>query len=234
MTLAIYLPCKDAYILICDRLELHDDYAATASDKILISSARDFAVAGAGNSEVIEHVFSKIRQKSDTNGDNIEIRFEEILNDLVASGDPLMIGEDMQAHFIVLSCKTNGIRGFYGRITPKYSQIRPLSENTHFCIGVGEKLVEYLSQAINYQEIPLLEAIPRAIAMVQEVTTIYPVIGKLERYGFDVIAFTRDRKVFVLRNFRKKIAEFNVVFKKVEGIDAKDFDITDLGALGRA
>jgi len=234
MTLAIYLPCKDAHILISDRLEVGDDLVNHETDKILFPVTKDYVLVGSGRSELIERIYAEIRSNAEVTSENIDAKMDETFSKLGADWDSLVSNlsneekEFETAKFLIVTRKNGKIEAFYGSFS-KARIVHPISNTVIFPIGVGVETTAMLARSKSYRNMSILDAIPFAVALLEEVASIHSLIGRLEEYGFSIVAFTDDGKVFFKREFRKKIATLEINVRTITPLDLSDFEMASLG-----
>ena len=224
MTSLIYLPCKGGCILISDRLEIDLTGVAYEVDKIFVSKNCDFAIAGAFSSSIIERFFAKIKRDASINGNNIDQKFEDIMTEILSFEKKLTPEKTEEAQFIIIASKDGKITPFYGRVSAGQPYISEKSKDIPFCVGYGESLLTYLVKDRNYQTLALYEAIPYSIALMKEVSDMFPFVGGLEKYGFGIVAYSNDSNVFIYRDYRKKAASINVSFQ-INKFDLSEFEV---------
>jgi hypothetical protein len=235
MTLAIYLPCKDVHLLVTDRLEVGDDATNYETDKMFFAETKDFAMVGSGRSELIDRVYAEIRSNKEVTSENIHKKMDEAFETLSAGWDSLLTNlpeyerDEASAKFIIVARQNGKVNAFYAPFS-KTGKVYPISNSIVFSIGVGEKATAILTHSKSYRTLSILDAIPFAVALTEEIASTHSFIGRLEEYGFSIVAFTDDNKVFFTRAFKKKIACLEIQVKSLFALDLSDFETSNLGA----
>ena len=83
---------------------------------------------------------------------------------------------------------------------------------SHLCIGLNDAcaIADYLLKKINCSELPWQTANQLAIAILKEVGKEIDRVGKLEEFGFDIIFFLDERRVFKKMKFREDSSSIGV------------------------
>ena len=223
MTLIFYFPCKDGCVLISDRMETNDTGAGTATNKIFLSRNREFAIGGVGDSKLIERLFAEIYSDNTVNGTNIVEKFEEKTQNLSADDLKYVSStEDLEyrnAKFIIVVWQAEGARvTFVSVVKGKHFSVG-MNRDYHQVEGEGDDWANYFLKNRAYQNFTLKEAIAYGIAIMQEVADNHRGVGRLEQFGFSIVAYSKDH-IFYYTDYRTASPRITMDFQ------ADEFDMT--------
>jgi hypothetical protein len=200
MTLLIYLPCKDGCVLISDRKE-SEDVGGSPVDKIFLSRDSSAAIAGAGDSPILDNLHARFFADDSWNASNIEEKFSEKVQAELSNSSGYL-PQNQTARFIILARQTSSVKLLYARITSGHYFIDTPSTNMHFAVGEGQNIVNHFLRHKQYQNFTLKEAIAYGVALLQEVQPLIPSVGSLEDYGFSIVAYSSNQEVLLCMDFR--------------------------------
>jgi len=223
MTLVVYFPCKDGCVLISDRMETNDAGAGTATNKIFLSRNREFAIGGVGDSKLIERLFAEIYSDGAVNGANVVEKFEEKIQNLSADDLKYVSSpEDLEyrnAQFITVVWQTEGARVTYVSVVKGKYFSEGMNKDYHQVKGEGDDWANYFLKNKAYQNYSLKEAIAYGIAIMQEVADNHRGVGRLEQFGFSIVAYSKDH-IYYYTDYRTPSPRITI------GFQADEFDMT--------
>ena len=182
MTLIVYARCTDGHILTADRKESDDANLPNPVRKYYMPNNREFVLALAGSSVIIDMVVDSLHAHQDITG-------EKVVGSLRDVDSPYFKGNVPDAIIGVLIAKVGGDFKHY-KVTISNSMKMIIEDDPGIkCHGSGGDVATYLVQKLLPSQLKCEDALPRIIEIMDEVATAADTVGGIAKYGVDVFVF---------------------------------------------
>jgi hypothetical protein len=226
MTLILYVRCKDGCILISDRKASEASGHGQEDRKTFLSQAKDFVIGGAGTGFNIVQIFATLSRDNTLNGSNAADRIHQLLDshaDEFSGGnvviDALLVARE-NGRLVPYDIKIRADK-FY--VNPASVRYRSLG------MSAARILADYFLKRRKLDEVPWLEALHYAVAVMKEVAEEVDSVGRLEVFGFDVTVMLDDGSVYEWPRFEENRADLHFELRVLKKIEPKEPETTSDG-----
>ena len=182
MTLIVYVKCTDGHILTADRKESDDANLPNPVRKYYMPDNREFVLALAGSSIIIDMVVDSLHARQDITG-------EKVVESLRGVDSPYFKGNVPDVITGVLMAKVEGEFKHYKVTISNSKKVITEDDPDTKCYGSGDVIGTYLVQKLLPSPLECEDALPRIIEIMDETATVVDTVGSIAKYGVDVFVF---------------------------------------------
>ena len=192
MTLIVYTRCTDGQVLVVDRKESDDEGVPSHVRKYYLPNNREYVLALAGNSVMIDMITSSLDSDQGVTGDTV-------VSAIRKAGAPLFSGNSGDVLSGILMAKAGGRFEHY-RVAISNSTRTIIRDDPDIkCDGSGGAIAGYLAQKLLPSPLAWRDTLPLVAEVVDEVSAAMDGVGGVEKYGIDAFVFPDDGEMLDYR-----------------------------------